>query len=292
MYTPLRYPGGKSKTYKLVNYLIEENNCTSYAEPYAGGAGVAIKLLLDGKVDKIYLNDYDKAIYCFWKSVVEYPDDLINLIKNIEVNIDVWETMKKIQNEKDIIDINNKKDVIKLGLSTFYLNRTNRSGIIKAGVIGGKSQKGNYLMDCRFNKVELIKRIKQISKYSSKIKLYNKDAEDFIKMNLSKTKRCLIFIDPPYINKGHQLYTNFYRKYDHIQLSETIKSYLYDKNWILTYDVNSLLDDLYSDFHSDNYYLNYSVSKPKKGVETIIFSNHIQKRDYRMYLKICEELNI
>lgn len=285
MITPLRYPGGKSKTYKLVEHLIKINNTVSYAEPYAGGAGVAIKLLLNNKVDKIYLNDYDKSIYCFWKAVVHYSDEFIRLINITDINIENWHLMKEIQNDKENINSNRKEDILKLALSTFFLNRTNRSGIIKAGVIGGKKQNGSYLMDCRFNKVNLTNRINEISKYKNRILLYNKDAEDFIKQNLSKTKNCLIFIDPPYIEKGHQLYTNFYKLDDHESISKTIKKHLEDKHWLLTYDLSDLLDDLYSDYPSDDYYLNYSVHSPRKGIEKIIFSNNLKTDNYKEFIK-------
>lgn len=288
MATPLRYPGGKSKTYKLVEYLIKENNCTSYAEPYAGGAGVAVKLLLNNRVDRILLNDYDKSIYCFWESAINYTEKFIELIEQTEVNIENWYKMKKIQESKHSLDLEVEENIISLGFSTFFLNRTNRSGIIKAGVIGGKAQNGNYLMDCRFNKVNLIQRIKEISKFRNRILIYNKDAEDFIKNDLSKAKGCFVFIDPPYINKGYQLYTNFYNEDDHVNLAKSIKKHLDKKDWILTYDIDELLEDLYSEYESENYYINYSVHNPRKGVEKIIFSKNLKKNKYSDYIKLAK----
>lgn len=290
MSTPLRYPGGKSKTYKLVEYLIDTNNSKSYAEPYAGGAGVAIKLLLNNKVDKIFLNDYDSSIYCFWKSILEFTDQFVNLIEDTEVNMDEWYKMKYIQDNKSNLDYTSSKDILMLGFSTFFLNRTNRSGIIKAGVIGGKGQNGNYLMDCRFNKKNLINRIREIARLKNKIKIYNKDAEDFIKENLSKTKKCFVFIDPPYINKGHQLYTNFYNNEDHTSLSTVIKKHLNSTSWILTYDLDDLLTDLYSGYESDNYYINYSVHNPRKGIERMIFSKGLKKEEYHRYITLADVL--
>ncbi len=287
MYSPLRYPGGKSKTYNLVEYLIKANDCNSYAEPYAGGAGVAIKLLLTGRVDKIYLNDYDISIFSFWKSVVNYSDEFIQLIEETDINMNKWHEMKEIQKNKHLLNLDLSEDVIKLGFSTFFLNRTNRSGIIKAGVIGGKAQNGSYLMDCRFNKKELIQRIRDISKYKNSIKIYNRDAEEFIKYNLSKTRNCFVFIDPPYINKGHQLYTNYYFTEDHNRLAKVIKKHLKNIDWILTYDLNEILEDLYSDFESENYYINYSVHNPRKGIEKLIFSKNLNKENYSEFIQIA-----
>ncbi|HDT8860069.1 TPA: DNA adenine methylase [Staphylococcus pseudintermedius] len=221
-------------------------------------------------------------------SAINYTEKLIELIEKTEVNIENWYKMKKIQESKHSLDLEIEENIISLGFSTFFLNRTNRSGIIKAGVIGGKAQNGTYLMDCRFNKVNLIQRIKEISKYRNRILIYNKDAEEFIKIDLSKTKGCFVFIDPPYINKGYQLYTNFYNEDDHVNLAKSIKKYLDKKDWILTYDIDELLEDLYSEYESENYYINYSVHNPRKGVEKIIFSKNLKRNKYSDFIKLAK----
>ena len=149
--SPLRYPGGKTQVYEFVRELIELNGSTTYIEPYMGGMGIALKLILDNKVDKIMVNDYDKSIYAFWYSVLNYTDNLIHLIETTPISIEEWKNQRRIQDNK-----NSSKDLLALGFSTLFLNRTNRSGIIKAGVIGGLQQNGNYKLDCRFNKERII----------------------------------------------------------------------------------------------------------------------------------------
>lgn len=196
-YTPLRYPGGKTQVYEFVKELIKENNCHTYIEPYMGGAGVAMKLLLLGDVEKIIVNDYDKSIYAFWYSVLYLTEELIDKIENTNITIDEWKIQKSIQDDKE-----NVSDILLLGFSTLFLNRTNRSGIIKAGVIGGKNQNGKYKLDCRFSKSDIINKILEISKHKKQIKLFNMDAEQFIKRSISKTKNSFTFFDPPYYTKG------------------------------------------------------------------------------------------
>ena len=174
-YSPLRYPGGKSKIAPFVSLLIEKtklDECT-YVEPFAGGAGVALSLLFDGTVTNIVINDYDKAIYSMWKSILEETEAFINLVRTVPLTIDEWRKQKQIYNNE------NKKYSLELGFATFYLNRTNRSGILAAGPIGGYKQTGNYLMDVRYNREALIQRIKKIAEYKSYIHLYNKDIESF-----------------------------------------------------------------------------------------------------------------
>lgn len=173
-FSPLRYPGGKSRTYNFIRLLVKANNCTTYIEPFAGGAGVALNLLLNGDVKKIIINDYDRAIYAFWHTVLYNPNKLINLIQDTPVTMEIWHKQKEIQKHKKTANL------IDLGFSTLFLNRTNRSGIIKAGVIGGKNQNGKYKMDCRFSKSDIIKKIIKISSYKEFIEVYNMDALEFI----------------------------------------------------------------------------------------------------------------
>ncbi|MBN3662105.1 MAG: DNA adenine methylase, partial [Ornithobacterium rhinotracheale] len=174
-YSPLRYPGGKNKLSAFIAKICIDNNINGhYVEPYSGGASVALFLLIEGYVKQVTINDKDRSIYAFWYCVLNKTKQLCEKIENAQLNIDEWRKQKKIQLKKD------EANLLDLGFSTFYLNRTNRSGIINAGVIGGVEQKGNYLMDCRFNKLELIKRIKLIAKYKKNIRLYNKDANELI----------------------------------------------------------------------------------------------------------------
>ena len=168
-YSPLRYPGGKGKMYNQTVKILEDNNligCT-YIEPFAGGANLALNLLFKEKVSKIILNDFDKAIYAFWFSILNDAPTFIEMIKNVEISLEERERQKEIYN-------NERDDLLKLGFATFYLNRTNRSGIIKGGPIGGKNQDSKYLIDCRFNKDNLIERIEKIYSERKKIKIYNK----------------------------------------------------------------------------------------------------------------------
>ena len=282
-YTPLRYPGGKTQVYEFVKELIKENNCHTYIEPYMGGAGVAMKLLLLGDVEKIIVNDYDKSIYAFWYSVLYLTEELIDKIENTDITIDEWKIQKSIQDNKK-----NVSDLLLLGFSTLFLNRTNRSGIIKAGVIGGKNQNGKYKLDCRFSKSDIINKILEISKHKKQIKLFNMDAEQFIKRSISKTKNSFTFFDPPYYTKGPGLDTNVDNHDDHSRLSKTIKDYMKDKKWILTYDIHKSIEKMYEEYRSELYYLNYSVSTPNKGIERIFYSDNLHFSQSRNKLKIVD----
>ncbi|MFL1997387.1 DNA adenine methylase [Lysinibacillus irui] len=277
--SPLRYPGGKNKTYEYVQYLVQENNLTTYIEPFAGGAAVALRLLFNNDVRRIIINDYDRSIYALWNTIVTNHEALIHLIENTEITIDEWHTQKSIQLEKETIN------ELELAFSTLFLNRTNRSGIIKAGVIGGQEQDGDYKLDCRFNKKAIIERIEAIATRANDIKVYNLDAQEFITKVIKRTRKSLTFFDPPYYVKGPNLYTNFYKHDDHVKLARTIKSAMRNRYWILTYDIAEEIKKLYKNYQPHQYYLNYSIAKPIEGEEFIFFSRKTNPGDISLYLK-------
>lgn len=281
VYSPLRYPGGKNKTYKYIKHLVELNNITTYIEPFAGGAAVALRLLINHDVKRVIINDYDRSIYSFWYCVVNNADKLIEKIISTEITMKEWHKQKEIQNRKE------SADLFDLAFSTLFLNRTNRAGIIKAGVIGGKKQNGNYKMDCRFNKETIINRIQLISSYSNQILVCNYDAVDFINKEIKKTRKSLTFFDPPYYNKGPDLYTNFYNHDDHVELANAIHKQMKNRYWILTYDIAEQIEDLYkNDYRLNKYYLNYSIATPSKGQEFMFFSKKVNNGSIEDYLKI------
>ena len=218
--SPLRYPGGKLRIAGFIQAICDCNdlhNC--YIEPFAGGASIALNLLLYGTVDKVVLNDKDKSIYAFWYSILFHTDELCSLIQNCPIDIDTWHEQKSIQNNKEY------ESLLSLGFSTLYLNRTNRSGILSAGVIGGLRQAGIYKMDCRFNKDVIIKKISSIAKFKEHIALYNLDAIDLLDlMRAQSNEHNLFYLDPPYYEKGSCLYMNHYNHSDHERLINYVRA--------------------------------------------------------------------
>lgn len=278
--SPLRYPGGKNATYPYIKHLIELNNSNIYIEPFAGGAAVAIRLLLSNDVKKIIINDYDRSIYAFWYSVLYYTDELIEKILNTKITMEEWYRQKEIQKNKFSVDL------FTLGFSTLFLNRTNRSGIIKAGVIGGKKQAGKYKLDCRFNKDDITNKIKLIADKKESIILSNMDAVDFIDEFIKSEKNSFTFFDPPYFEKGPSLYTNFYTKMDHVNLSKKIQNDLLEYKWIVTYDHNQTIKNIYSSLDYIEYYLRYSAQNKTQGIEYMFFSKKLVKGNTKKYLKL------
>lgn len=270
-FTPIRYPGGKTQLYKFVSDLIKMNFSTPpvYIEPFAGGAGLAIKLLEKGDVSRIYLNDLDKSIYSFWYSILNYTDKFVEKIVSTEITIKEWYIQKMIYEQSGSMSI------LERGFATFFLNRTNRSGIIQAGPIGGKEQLGKYKIDCRFKKDKLIDTIKKIASLKEKIQISNLDANDFVKNIDSIETNALIYLDPPYVEKGNELYKNSLNIENHKSLYYTVSKM--ENKWFVTYDNNPIIHELYKDFNPKLFTINYSVQTKKKAKEIAIFSKKIKQ---------------
>ncbi|MDD2300560.1 MAG: DNA adenine methylase [Fermentimonas sp.] len=264
--SPLRYPGGKKKLANFIKDAIIQNDIQggTYIEPFAGGASIGLHLLFREYVNQIVINDIDKSIYSFWYTVLNDTDELCKRIMDSPVTMEEWEKQKNIQNNKDNVAM------IDLAFSTFFLNRTNRSGIIKGGVIGGKSQAGAWKMDVRYNKNDLIKRIEKIALYGKRILVHNDDAIDFVTaIKPSIDDHSLIYFDPPYYNKGAALYVNYYTHHDHEILSQFIQGL--DCKWILTYDYTPNIIEMYHDIEKRLLTLSYTAAKKTKGSEMIAF---------------------
>ena len=269
--SPLRYPGGKTKILPIVSGIVAHNQLTEvqYLEPFAGGSGLALSLLFNDIVKEIHLNDIDRSIYTFWDAVLNCTDRFIERIKNTPVTVDEWHQQRQVQNSKD------SADNLDLGFSSFYLNRTNRSGIIqKAGIIGGFEQDGQYTLDCRFNKDGLIEKIRKIADSKENIHIYNLDAVEFIeRLDRELKENVLYYIDPPYYSKGHTLYTNYFQHEDHRILAEKILSI--EHPWILTYDISKSITDLYKSKCHYKLDLNYSLARKRTGSEILILSDNL-----------------
>lgn len=268
--SPLRYPGGKLKVVDYIKRMFEVNNLEggTYIEPYAGGASVALSLLFDKYARRVKINDIDRAIYAFWYAVLNETDALCRRIMDTPVTMETWQVQHELQKHKG------DTDLLELGFSTFFLNRTNRSGILNGGVIGGKEQNGVYKMDARYNKEDLIERIEHIAGYADLIELTSMDAVSLIKRyKRTPAAKTLCYLDPPYYVKGQDLYLNYYGMEDHKKIAEAISKY--KGKWIVSYDAVAFIKELYGEYRQQEFYLSYSAGNSTKGKELMVYSDDL-----------------
>lgn len=269
--SPLRYPGGKiflASKFKRILETIGLNK-PIYIEPYAGGAGVALSLLFSNKVGRIIINDFDKAIYAFWKAVTEKPEKFARKIIKTPVTITEWRRQKQIY-------LDEGASIFERGFATFFLNRTNRSGVMNAGPIGGMDQNGSCKINARYNKKDLAVRVRKIGRFRDRILVLNKDGIQLTKKYLNK-ENTFIYLDPPYFKKGAMLYLNHYKEADHKKLADLLNTNA-NYNWVLTYDEVKKIREFYSDRMRKRLTLKYNVHdscEVRQARELMIFSDSV-----------------
>ena len=266
--TPLRYPGGKQRLGRFFAQLLRRNRLTGshYFEPFAGGAGLGLYLLQRRLVESVFLNDLDRAIYAFWFVVTQRNAALRKLVDRTPITVAEWDRQKEIQR--------NKRDapLLELGFSTLFLNRTNRSGILRAGMVGGRKQDGKWRLDARFNKAAIVERIAMLHPHVSRITITCMDAVDFLaSTEKSSREKQVAYLDPPYFVKGRDLYLNRYTPADHLALATFIKKE-FRGAWVLTYDDIPQVRRLYAEHRKRSYSLSYSADTRREGREVIITS--------------------
>lgn len=276
LYSPLRYPGGKAPFAPFIAKIMERNNVTGghYLEPYAGGAGVALDLLFHGHASHIHINDADPAVYAFWFSATKHPAELLDLLESTPITMEEWFRWRAILRE------DRDASIVEKGFATLFMNRTNRSGILKAGVIGGKSQNGNYKLDARFKKDVITSRIREIAKRQNDISVYCEDSLCLLnRCSGFLPKQSLIYLDPPYYAKGKGLYRNYYEHDDHAAIAKVIQQKKFKWPWVVSYDNVEEICAMYRMSQSLSYGLNYTAQRRYVGNEVMFFSQNLTVPD-------------
>lgn len=270
--SPLRYPGGKGKLANFIKLVMLKNDLVGreYVEPYAGGASVALSLLFEEYADHIHINDLNRSVFAFWNIVLTQTENLCRLISKTKIDPLEWNRQRDVQRADDVSELD-------LAFSTFYLNRTSRSGIIGGGMIGGKNQDGPWKLDARFNRQDLIGRIEKIGRYRNRITLTGMDTADYLRDNLGSIANPFAYLDPPYYVKGEGLYENFYRHGNHQEIAGLVSNIR--TPWIVSYDGVPEIQKMYSRFSSINYGLRYSAKERYLGIERMYFSKDLDLPD-------------
>lgn len=270
--TPLRYPGGKATLINYVEKFLYSNNISvdHILEPYAGTASVSIGLLRDNIISHAYINDADQMVYAFWKTIIENNEEFIEMVDSVEVNLDTWFNSKKYLIDNPLSRYN-QKDV---AMAFLFLNRTSYSGIVKAGPLGGKNQNSKYGISCRFNKNRIINKIKFLNQFSAKISVYNYDGIQFMKNMIMEYSDAFIYVDPPYYKVGKLLYNVYFTQQQHEELANYLKS-IEEQPWLLSYNNEKFILDLYSEKHNGVIYLDYHSGHYRSKTKEYVFSNRV-----------------
>lgn len=205
-------------------------------------------------------------MHSFWAQVVQNNDRFVDWIETVPLTLDEWHHQRDVYRSTT-------RDTEALGRAFFYLNRTNRSGVLNAGVIGGKAQAGRYKIDARFNRETLAQRVRAIGSLRELIEVSAQDGRTIIR-KYSKRKTAFLYIDPPYVQAGSQLYLNAFEARDHEALAAAVDG-IGAAHWLMTYDQSPYIERLYEKHFQGRLDLNYSARHPGKASELLVASKAI-----------------
>ncbi len=266
--SPLRYPGGKSLLAQFVAEVLGRlPNIKHYMEPFAGGAGVALRLLFDNHVSSVTIGDSDPAVAAFWRCAVHHSEELIERVENCQVDIDAWHA------QYEVLADPGRRDDLDLGFATFFLNRTNRSGILRARPIGGLQQNGPWRLDCRFNRKDLVPRLHRIARHSSQITVFEGEAIDLLaSTEVFQREHTFVYVDPPYLTRSSDLYLDEMSYAGHKEIAQLLRDEF--DYWMASYDIDKRVNtELYPDSRILTFALRHCASRTHVGTEQIAFSD-------------------
>lgn len=271
--SPLRYPGGKASLAPFIRSVLFANQVQggAYVEPFAGGAAVALDLLLGEHVEEVQINDFDPRVFAIWTSILSQHSRFQELLETRPITLDEWEAQRQIYLNPG------RHSTLRVGFAAFFLNRCNRSGImVNGGPIGGKAQSGKWKIDARFNRETLRSRISEIHERRSQIKVSNLDCLELLE-NIEceyAEKKVLVYLDPPYFKQGPGLYFSSFDSKAHADLAERMKTFKLP--WVMTYDAVPEVASLYEWANIETFGLRYSAFEQRKGGELLIWPDHIR----------------
>lgn len=239
-----------------------------YAEPFAGGAGAAMQLLSDGVVEHVALNDLNGGITSFWRAVFEENDRLAEAVRTAELSLGMWHQQREIQ-------LDAQADPFERGFATFYLNRTNRSGILGGRPIGGLEQTGTWKLDARFNKADLVARIRHLSSFRDRVTVTQNEGRLFLDALDGDRTEKMIYVDPPYLKQGEDLYLANMLYRDHVNLARTLLRL--KSPWLLTYDRDDRIpEQFYPGLACAAFSISHTAAIQHLGKEYLVVPEHVR----------------
>lgn len=260
--TCLRYPGGKSKATKTLAPWYPET-FKEYREPFIGGGSVAFYTTQAYPDIPIWINDLYVPLYNFWVQLRDNGEELSDRLREIKDKVSDFGT----QDEKDKAhrelfnqtkgDINTQ-DGVERAVSFFILNKCSFSGLTENSTFSVTASRSNF----SFIGIE---KLKSYSKLMKNWKITNIDYSEV--MN-APGEDVFVFLDPPYDIKDFLYGKNreMHKSFDHDIFAENV--YKCPHKFMITYNVNDRLLELYKDYHLREWKLRYSMAhRGEKGTD-------------------------
>lgn len=222
--SPFRYPGGKTWLVPRVRQWLRNANLSAreFAEPFAGGAIVALSALFEKLVQKITLVEKDDDVAAVWKVIVYGEGSrLAQRIVEFELTIDSAKAILAKEASSEF----------ERAFATILRNRVQRGGILAPGASMLKRGENDKGILSRWYPQTLQNRIDAIVRKRDDIAFMHGDGIEFIRQNACRPDTAF-FIDPPYTKAGRRLYSH--SEVDHSELFRVARTIRGD--FLMTYD--------------------------------------------------------
>jgi DNA adenine methylase len=250
--SPLRYPGGKSRAIaKILEQLPE--SFLEFREPFVGGGSVFVAIKQKFPAVKVWINDLNFDLYCFWKiaqsNTQEFADEITTIKNKTKNGRALFEEFKS--------SLNHDLSEFERAVRFFVLNRISFSGTVDSG---GYSEAAYH---SRFTHSS-ISRLLSLETVLQDVKITNLDYRDVIH---EPGNNVLIFLDPPYLaatqsrlyGKNGDLHLGF----EHAEFSNEMKKCRH--NWLITYDDSTEIRQNFSYANLYEWELQYGMNNYKQG---------------------------
>lgn len=263
-----RYPGGKSKLKKVISKhlsIYASENGLEYREPFFGGGSIGIEFLsmFSNRRRKIWINDKDSGIAALWTSVIRYPDLLktmvIEFIPSVEAFYQYRDILTSISE-----NLSSEQEIAKYGFMKLAVHQISYSGLgtKSGGPLGGKKQGGKYKIDCRWSPEYICGKIDFLHRLLNEADVRGNQCANLDFMDLIKDQeRAILYLDPPYYEKGNDLYQYGFLESDHVRMANALRET--NHAWLLSYDDCQEVRDLYDWAVVERLDVNYSITANK-----------------------------
>jgi DNA adenine methylase len=271
-----RYPGGKHRlsgaiTQRLTALCTEDT--TEYFEPCFGAGNVGITFLSQNpKIKSAWINDRDPGVACLWNAVIHSPGELIEKIKRFTPSVSAFDGFKSqllgIPEEFDPYNV--EVGFMKLAV---HLMSYGALGTRAGGPLGGKKQESKDAVDSRWSAEYRCRRVEELHRLLTSIDLIGGGCTclDFFHPLMEASRASIVYLDPPYFDKGNDLYQFPFSQTDHERLANILRVAHFP--WVLSYDDHPEVNEMYRGTLIQPIPAKYTVGSVRQKTELIITPN-------------------
>ena len=253
--TPLRYPGGKSKAIKTLTPWFPQI-ISEYREPFIGGGSIAIQITKLYPDIPVWINDLYVPLYNFWTQLRDRGEELSERVREEKQRtLDAGDKDKVTENAKELFNKYKEEidtyDDFEKAVAFFIMNKCSYSGLTENSTFSQTASNSNFSLVGA-------DKLAQFSKLIKNWKITNIDYSEVMKAHGSGNT--FVFLDPPYDIKDFLYGKNreMHKSFDHDRFADDVYNCVH--KFMITYNVNDRLMELYKNYNLKEWKLRYSMA--------------------------------